>query len=161
MQDYAYFSAIGQQMNNGGREAMLHDLLARDISAVNLSVYPRTEALLDQIISSLPPVGKYVYEQLQSGMLGKYDNEWGPVQTRYMYEGYQEFCQQTGVRFKMAPQEFGKQLKRYLPEIQKRKMTIKEGYDNGERILHYVLPSLEECREQFERQVRMKIDWDE
>ena len=58
MQDYPYFKAIGQQMDNGGREAMLHDLLARDIKDVNLSIYPRTPALLDQILSSMSPIGE-------------------------------------------------------------------------------------------------------
>ena len=30
-----------------------------------------------------------------------------------------------------------------------------------ERKLHYVFPPLEECRQQFERQVNMKVDWDQ
>ncbi len=161
MQDYPYFKAIGQQMDNGGREAMLHDLLARDIKDVNLSIYPRTPALLDQILSSMSPIGKYIYEQLQSRTLGKYENDWGAVLTGNMYDGYQDFCKSLGVRFKLTPEEFGKHLKRYFPGVEKKRLTLTEGYDRGERKLHYVFPPLEECRQQFERQVNMKVDWDQ
>ena len=36
MQDHAYFAAIDQEMNNGGREALLHYLLNFDLSQVDL-----------------------------------------------------------------------------------------------------------------------------
>ena len=161
MQDYPYFSAIGQQMDNGGREAMLHDLLERDIENVNLSIYPRTKALLDQIISSMSPVGKYIYEQLQTGTLGKFDNDWGAIRTDSMYEGYQDFCKTIGVRFRTTPQEFGKQLKGFFPDLGKKRLKISEGYDAGDRKLHYVFPPLEKCRAQFEQHMNMEIEWDE
>jgi hypothetical protein len=92
LQDIPYFRAIYGQMDNGGREAMLHDLLNRDISK----------------------------------------------------------------------QEFGKKLKRYLPGVTKKRLPSSNGYrEKDGRSNHYVFPSLEVCRRDFERDVRMKIDWDE
>ena len=52
MQDHAYFAAIDHEMNNGGREALLHYLLNFDLSQVNLRTIPKTAALLDQQIES-------------------------------------------------------------------------------------------------------------
>ena len=53
MQDNAYFAAIDEEMNNGGREALLHYLLNFDLTQVNLRVIPKTAALLDQQIESM------------------------------------------------------------------------------------------------------------
>ena len=41
MQDHAYFEAITQEMDNGGREALLYHLLNFDLSKVTLRVIPR------------------------------------------------------------------------------------------------------------------------
>ena len=49
MQDHGYFQPIFEQMDSGGREAMLYDLLRYDYSEINLKEIPRTAALLDQI----------------------------------------------------------------------------------------------------------------
>ena len=55
IQDTDYFAAIDHEMNNGGREALLHHLLNFDLSQVNLRSIPKTAALLDQQIESLTP----------------------------------------------------------------------------------------------------------
>ena len=53
--DHPDFAALMQQMENGGREAMLHELLEYDYSDINLREPPATEALLDQKLLSLEP----------------------------------------------------------------------------------------------------------
>ena len=78
-----------------------------------------------------------------------------------MYEGYQEFCKTIGVRFRTTPQEFGKQLKGFFPDLVKKRLKINDGYDAGDRKLHYIFPPLEKCREQFEQHMTMEIEWDE
>ena len=42
-QDHAYFAAILEEMNNGGREALLHHLLNFDLSKVDLRTIPRPQ----------------------------------------------------------------------------------------------------------------------
>jgi hypothetical protein len=59
-------------------------------------------------------------------------------------------------------QEFGKQLKRYLPGLTKKRLPSSNSYPGKEaRTNHYVFPPLEVCRRNFEREVKMTIDWDE
>lgn len=55
MQDKAYFAAIDDEMDNGGREALLHFLLNFDLSSVDLRTIPQTAALIEQKIKSLTP----------------------------------------------------------------------------------------------------------
>jgi hypothetical protein len=44
-QDTTYFDAIVRQMDNGGREALFHELLARDLSDFNVRKVPITDML--------------------------------------------------------------------------------------------------------------------
>ena len=70
IQDKEYFGALYRQMDSGGREAMLYDLLHMDISGFDLRSFPRTQALLDQIVNSMSSFERYWYDQLCNGTLG-------------------------------------------------------------------------------------------
>jgi hypothetical protein len=48
MQNTGYFAAIVAQMESGGREALLHDLLREDLSTFNVRKVPQTAALAEQ-----------------------------------------------------------------------------------------------------------------
>ena len=54
MKDIAYFAAIDAEMDSSGREALLQFLESYDLGAVDLRAIPKTGALLDQKIASLP-----------------------------------------------------------------------------------------------------------
>ena len=69
MQDNAYFAAIDHEMNNGGREALLHYLLNFDLSQVNLRVIPKTAALLDQQIESMTPEQAWWLRDADEGII--------------------------------------------------------------------------------------------
>jgi hypothetical protein len=69
IQDHPYFNAIDEEMNNGGREALLHYLLNFDLSQVNLRKIPRTEALLEQQIASFSTEEEWWFDILNRGEL--------------------------------------------------------------------------------------------
>lgn len=68
-QDIAYFNAIEHEMDEGGREALLHMLLTRDISGFNVFAFPRTDALLNQQEYSLSPEEEWWHNKLEEGEL--------------------------------------------------------------------------------------------
>ena len=68
-QDYKYFAAITKQMNDGGREALLHDLLKRDLSAFNVRNVPKTDALADQKALSRTGIDRLVEILAHEGIL--------------------------------------------------------------------------------------------
>src|SRR5262249_9763877 len=53
--DKPYFAAIAQELNGGGREALLYHLLHFDLTKVELRSVPKTEALLEQKLHTLDP----------------------------------------------------------------------------------------------------------
>lgn len=66
-QNHGYFQEMDEELANGGREALLADLLAFDLSTVNLRQIPRTGALLEQKLRSLDPMENWWFERLRSG----------------------------------------------------------------------------------------------
>jgi hypothetical protein len=156
MQDHEYFAAIINQMNNGGREALLYDLLEMDISDINLRKIPRTNALLDQIVHTMPTVHKFWLERLRAGTLLKDHRQWEEfVITEEVHREYLDFALDVGERYRLIDTQFGVQLRRLCPDIKRGKRSI-GGRDR------YVLyfPVLETCREQFENTVRIKVNWE-
>ena len=77
-QDHSYFAAIEKEMLDGGREALLHTLMNRDISKFNVRNVPHTEALADQKTRSRRGVDRLVEHLAQEGLLlgahSKYPN---------------------------------------------------------------------------------------
>ena len=69
IQDTAYFAGIDEQMDNGGREALLDYLLKFDLKSVDLRTIPKTAALLDQKISTLNPMQGWWLDTLMRGQL--------------------------------------------------------------------------------------------
>jgi len=157
MQDTAYFKAMIEQMNKGGLEAMLFDLLNYDYSKVDLRTFPRTEALLDQIVQSASSVKKFWFERLREGALLSDDKYWEEsVETQEFHDEYITFCRNIGERYPQTDSQFSKQLRGLCPEIRRGR----RGYMTKRRWALY-FPKLDECRRQFERLVNMEIDWDE
>ena len=132
IQDKEYFGALYRQMDNGGREAMLYDLLHMDISGYDLRSFPRTQALLDQIVNSMSSFEHYWYDQLCDGTIGKYRWEWGkPLSVNDFYGGYIDFSINRGQRHKDSPSHVGKELKKLCPGMEKRRIKSEHSHSEG------------------------------
>jgi hypothetical protein len=68
-QDHSYFAAILNEMNEGGREALLHLLLHRNLSGFNVRSVPQTDALKDQKAYSRRGVDRLVEIIAHEGVL--------------------------------------------------------------------------------------------
>ena len=139
---------------------MLHDLLQYDYSEVDLRRFPRTEALMDQVVNSMSPVEKFWYDRLREGTLSKEDDQWnGHVPTEDLYREYIEYAKQIGSRFLLSDSQFGKEIQRLCPQKEKRRPKSEHpNYGNG-RKWHYFFPALEQCREAFEKLVNIQVQW--
>lgn len=156
-QDHEYFAAIREQMDNGGREALLYLLENLDLSSINLRKIPKTKALLDTKLLSMPPVQKFWYSRLQAGTVLSTDREWRTsVPLADLKKEYKEFLMDLSAKSRYSDEEFGKQLRTLIPNLDRyRPMVdgIRQGY-------HYRLPPLEECREYLQRIMQADITWE-
>ena len=67
--DKRYFDRIWEEQNNGGREALLHTLLTRDIRDFNVFKVPFTEALRMQKEFSLTAEQEWWFHKLKEGKM--------------------------------------------------------------------------------------------
>jgi hypothetical protein len=144
-------------MDSGGREAMLYDLLHMDISGYDLRSFPRTQALLDQIVNSMSTFELYWYDQLCNGILGQLGEDWNePITVYSFYASYIDYAQKIGQKHRVSKSQMGKELRKLCPNIQR----VKKRHNHLDREFFYIFPPLEECRKVFEERVKIKVDWD-
>src|SRR4029453_8525084 len=73
--DTAYFGAIYDEMEHGGREALLHFLLNRDLTHVDIRKYPETSGNAKQKLHTNPLLA-FLVEKLGEGKWFHEDREW-------------------------------------------------------------------------------------
>jgi phage/plasmid-associated DNA primase len=158
MQNKDYFKALFEQMDNGGREAMLKDLLEYELMGFDLRTFPRTKALTDQILNSMNSVGKFWFDRLKDGSLGTIEDGWsGKVESEALYNHYLDFAGKIGDRYKVSESQFGKEIRDLCPEVVRKRMKRDM---SQEKVYHLLFPSLEECRKLLESKVKNEIDWE-
>jgi hypothetical protein len=161
MQDKAYFAAIDEQIDSGGREALLDHLLKFDLKGVDLRTIPKTAALLDQKISTLDPMQGWWLDMLMRGELPEQLSDDGPtgIGTCFVssiFDSYLEHAQKQGVRRRSLEVQMGIFLNKHVPGLRRRERVT-------ERLRDYVydFPPLATCREAYAESLQQDIKWPE
>jgi hypothetical protein len=114
--DHDWFGAIWQEMEAGGYEAMLHDLLHHDLTGFNVRRVPDTDGLQEQRKLSLGTSEAWWLDVLHRGYVFKsklglesFFGEWHAAMTTEMLFGsYSEFAKGRNERHPMNREAFGK-----------------------------------------------------
>jgi hypothetical protein len=149
-QRHSYFQAIQAEMENGGRERLLHYLLHYDLTDVPVRTIPHTAALAEQQVASMAPEQQWWLDILHRGALpGDADGD-GETSCHALYEDYLTRMQRLGVNRKQSETGFGISLRRMIPTIERvrRSLVTPSGTI---RPWVYVLPPLPICRAEFAR----------
>ena len=165
MQDSSYFKALRDQMEQGGRQALMQFLLDRDLSGVELRRIPRTDALAEQQLRSLDSVGQWLYAALEAG--GFEEQGAGGVadfrpwpeffQITEVHACYLFYCKRHSYPRPVPSSALGKRLNELLPSIEKRRISIGKGRKNA-----YLFTSLDNARDEFVKVNRLtSIRWAE
>ena len=154
--DYAYFAAIQAELDSGGYEAMLYDLLHYDLTGFDVRRVPVTDALIDQRQRTLEGPEAWWRDVLYVGRvkahLGSGGHDWLDFfPTEPLYEAYCAHVQrQRGYR-PVGDAEFG----RFLTGMGG--MRTKPGTIH--RVWGYRFGTLEEARVSFCQATGLKVDW--
>lgn len=157
-----YFGDIIEQMETGGYEAMLGELLARDISGWNPESIPETDALRQQKLLNLSndPVAAWYFSRLQDGiniLSGEADTPvypWSEMETRWVpvaavMKDYRQYARQLGHRG--DEQRIKTRLTRFMPRGFDTKNLRDPTDPNKAQARMYPFPPLIEARKLFER----------
>ena len=159
-QNSEYFKEMDDELNNGGREHLLHDLMQFDLSKIDLRHIPRTRALLEQKLRSLDPIENWFFNRLWSGMITSETPGWAATITcAVLHADYIRAASLSGIGRKRSDAEFGLKLAKLLPEL--KHIRPREADSNGvtRRVWKYEMPSLDDCRSAFDDLVGQSVDW--
>jgi hypothetical protein len=183
--DHAYFAEIWKQMDAGGYEAMLFDLLNTDITRFNVRSVPETDGLQQQKKLSLPvPEGwwldvlhrGYVYRS-RLGLEQEYFGDWhDEVATDVLYLSYSEYAETHRDRHPLSREDFGKKMvsfggrsTRPRNQVTGEHITdVETGYGGTTRKAAlirnlrppaYRLGNLTEARKAFVATTGLQVDW--
>lgn len=162
IQDTRYFQALTEQMNTGGREALLHLLLTLDLRGWEVRDVPKTDALREQKLYSMRDEHAWWFNKLQEGrLLGEHEGWEELVDKEDLKDDFVEFCRQYNITDRGNDIVFGLLMAKWLPPgyptIRKRRVerTVDDGGGFGvTRSVprrFYRLPSLVACREHWTR----------
>jgi hypothetical protein len=118
--NHDYFAAIHEELDNGGYEAMLHELLNLDLTGFNHRRAPRTVGLQEQQKLSLPVAEKWWIDVLMRGYvwrsrlgLENFFSEWHEcVSTELLFDAYVAYAKEARERHPLSREALGKYLVR-------------------------------------------------
>lgn len=157
MQNAAYFKDVRQELDQGGREALLHMLMTRDLSGFDVRAFPRTEALREQQILSMDPEKQWWYEKLIDGVNHSGRGDWvGEMLKSDIHKDYLAYTERQKVMRRLSPTSLGRFLKKVMPpgfpqSYQKfAEVSEQDGFGHEtirrQKAWHYGFPNLEEAR---------------
>jgi hypothetical protein len=166
IQDSVYFAAIDEELNNGGREALLDFLLRFDLKTVNLRAIPKTAALLDQKIASLTAEQGWWLDVLARGELPWGCPATGACPTERLFDRYINHAGKVGAKRRAIETQLGIFLAKQVPGLRKiegQYLVFSRAQNNlvPEVGRLYQFPSLRECRQAFARALQQEFRWDE
>ncbi|SHL47317.1 primase-helicase family protein [Bradyrhizobium lablabi] len=163
-----YFDALGSEIENGGAAAMLHDLLAIDLSGFNVKKVPRTAAKAQQQALSLPSIEAWLYQVLQDGaidlpslnqLLGAKE-EWKAnglmISKDWAYAAYEGFSKKNRDFKPAGRSQWSKRLNAILgSQLTASRITGETG-----RMRYFQFGPLGNCRAQLAKHVGADFEWE-
>jgi hypothetical protein len=153
-----YFAAIWEEMENGGYEAMMYDLLAHDFSGIDLRRAPVTDGLISQIAESLSKPLEFWHEVLERGFLLSDIHSGAPVESKrglgkvswpesvWKYEIVYEFKNifERRARYPDKEQTFWKETRKFWDIEETQPLN-----DEKKRQRAITIPGIDELRDMF------------
>lgn len=163
--DRAYFGAIQKQLDAGGYEAMLHDLLNYDLSQFDITKIPDTLARAEQKLNSLKGCKAWLFDALGQGAISCGDGafEWSVtglvIGKDAAYASYVEFSKTQREYRPATKAQWSKELRQVMGEAVSE--TRPRG-GQGARLRQLQFHSLEQCRLAFAKHVgTASLPWED
>lgn len=171
MQDHEYFRRIRDQMDAGGREALLHYLMTLDLGQFEVRKAPATTALREQKQYNFSPEQLWWFERITTGTVLRRHSRFEPVVPREaLQDDYLQFMQSHGFYVRRAS---GTMMEMLLHKMcpdgfpRRRQAFIEEDYadEHGQprtrkrRQWVYEFPALASLRKFFDEKQGGPYDW--
>lgn len=156
-QDRKFFHDMRVGMEQGGYAFLLRYLLDYDLSGVDINEAPATKGLADQKLASMEPFEQWWFGCLTEGTLLSGDFEGWPehCETKRFRSAYSRYMKERNIRSRTLDEiGVGHAIKRIARSIHKKRMRLDGGNPNV-----YILPTLEQARDDFEKHLGHALHW--
>lgn len=152
-QNKPYFKAMQDQLSNGGYEALLYFFLNYKYDQFEVGKIPETQGLLDQKLYALSPELRWWYNCVCDEKIGNIEG-WNVISRGLFYEAYIGFCKQMNVRHPLDKKSLARSIQKICPfKENKDRQNFGMGWE-------YVILSINDCRENFEKMIGHKLNWE-
>lgn len=176
--DNKYFKKVQEQFDNGGREAMLYELMNMDLNGFEVRDFPETDFLQEQKTLTAAPEEDFVHHILQMGHFTDVYEEWDkPVPIEALYIEYIEYAKEAGINRRLSRISFGRFLVNFFKKLPagsipfrrvRRQVRALASVTEGgggiyvkKRVWCYEFPPLSVCRDVWDkRQGGKSLGWD-
>lgn len=158
MQDGEYFQRIKKQLDSGGREALLYFLQNYKLEGFSVREVPQTKALQEQKLLSLGIEEDWWKQKLDNGRLLSIHERWlGRVRCCDLVDDYVSHAQRMHAIRRSTETGLGLFLARVCPTGWPQKGRHRD--QGSKRSMFYVFPSLQECRDHWDRNFGGPFTW--
>lgn len=156
-QDGDYFSRIYKDLCSGGYENLLHYLLNYNLAGYDVRKVPMTDALREQKIHSLDPMGQWWLTKLLDGaVLASHDTWQTEVNCIDLVEDYISSCVRFNVTRRGSEIKLGMFLNQVCPGNYP--MRVRTGNGTNRRYV-YRFPTLDMCRQRWDDNQGCPTKW--
>jgi len=162
-EDHDFFASLHSQLDGGGRAAMLHDLLHRDIGkGPDPRRIIRTKGLGEQIILAQPANVQYVHALLDAGRLPQ--NDIAGAASTTIEALFRDMRSRYPTSAYVNNAALGSSINKMIPSVRTAQNgKYRVGYEDSmpihQRSTRYDFPTLAQARAQFEAYVHAPIAW--
>ena len=165
-----YFGAIGEQMESGGYEALLHFLLAYDLKDFDLSNVPKTAAHSEQKKFTMDGTQEWWFSKLHQGRVFEHHTSWSDrIWCSELRDDFCDYLSHWDRGHRSNATRLGMFLKKCLPGAGERVQasgTHPVRQANGEiiaieRPTLYEMPTLDACRKHWDETFGTTTSWPE
>jgi hypothetical protein len=164
-----YFQAISDQMNAGGREALLHYLMTYDLKGFDVRSVPKTAALQEQKLFSMGTTEGWWFEKLRDGRMLSNHIDWrGKITIYDIQEDYLGYCRQFNVQRRGTAFALRQLLEKFCGKGWPRKFQTQEPIEyidaRGEKKMAtrpywYEFPDLKTCQDYWDANFGGPYTW--
>lgn len=165
--DGEYFGAIADEMEDGGRRALMRYLLDFDLSRVDVRTIPQTEALAVEKLAGLRGIQAWWHEVLAAGDIPcegreRFDREARDWREQSVTVRTDELRSALDVWLRgrrhhgdiLTADMFGRELRDMCPSAERARLR-----ESHARVWFYTLPPLDQCRREFAQWLGSRVDW--
>ena len=154
--DHGYWQDLNHEIENGGVEAFTHELMHLDLSGFNVRAKPNTRELTEQKLQSLDKFPRWWFDCLSQARITNHFTEWPEFISSASLLGAFKESEKTIRNFKPVIDRDAVALMSKLCPSARREQSM----EGKNRRRGYILPTVEAAREDFEKYIGDRVEWE-